>query len=313
MSPGGRHELVLSVVVPTYRRPQRLERCLAQLARHELPDGSVEVVVVDDGSPPDEEAQVRDVVAQSPARLPVRLHRQDNAGPAGARNAGARLARAQVLAFTDDDCTPEPSWAGALLAQVRAEPTALVGGRTRNALSGNLFAEASQDLLAGLHRARERHPQVDFFASNNIAMDRALLLSLDGFDDSFPSAAAEDRDLCERWRAAGHRLVYAQDALVHHSHDMGLAGFWRQHSGYGRGAVRLDQVRKDRSEPAARVEGPQFYLRLLSEPYRTGGPVHATAVAALIALSQVATGLGYVRERRRCRPAGSGSPQRAGA
>ncbi|MBX9627328.1 MAG: glycosyltransferase [Gemmataceae bacterium] len=73
----------VSVVVPTYRRPELLARCRAALAAQRLPADQFEVIVVED------------VLAD---------------GPATARNRGWRAARGTVIAFTDDDTIPDPAW-----------------------------------------------------------------------------------------------------------------------------------------------------------------------------------------------------------
>ncbi|MEI8319890.1 MAG: glycosyltransferase family A protein, partial [Planctomycetia bacterium] len=87
--------IIVTVVVPTYRRPQQLRRCLEALAAQTFPE-PWEVVVVDDGSPQPFSA------ADMPAtdRLALRVIRQENAGPAAARNRGVREARGEFVAFT---------------------------------------------------------------------------------------------------------------------------------------------------------------------------------------------------------------------
>src|SRR5690242_1278529 len=99
-----------SVVVPTYQRGAALERCLDALASQTLERDRFEVIVVDDGSvtPP------RAAVARAAASLDVRLIEQANAGPASARNAGARAARGEYVVFTDDDCIPDAGWLRAI-------------------------------------------------------------------------------------------------------------------------------------------------------------------------------------------------------
>ena len=73
----------------------------------------LEVVVVDDGS-----ADVRAVERVVETHEGVQLVRLDGRGPAAARNAGIRTARADVVLLTDDDCVPAPGWAAALAAAV---------------------------------------------------------------------------------------------------------------------------------------------------------------------------------------------------
>src|SRR5262245_245410 len=137
----------ISIVVPTCNRPNELKRCLTALAAQDLPPADFEVLVVDDGSR--ESAEV--VTAQVRSCTTVRLLRQENAGPAIARNLGAQHARGEFLAFTDDDCEPAPNWLRALLERLRANPRALVGGRTINALVTNKYSATSQLLIDFLY------------------------------------------------------------------------------------------------------------------------------------------------------------------
>ena len=96
----------VSVVVPTFNRPAALASCLDALARQDYPADRYEMIVVDDGSAPTEAA----AIAETATRHRVRLVRQENRGPAAARNAGVREAHGAYIAFTDDDCMPAPGW-----------------------------------------------------------------------------------------------------------------------------------------------------------------------------------------------------------
>jgi len=52
-------------------------------------------------------------------------------GVAYARNRGVEVARGEILAFTDDDCVPEPGWLRAMAERFASDPTiGLVGGKT---------------------------------------------------------------------------------------------------------------------------------------------------------------------------------------
>jgi glycosyltransferase involved in cell wall biosynthesis len=94
----------ISVVIPAFERIGALEGCLHALAAQTLPPSKFEVIVCDDGS----RLPVRDALASTLGALADRLHvrviRQDNGGPAAARNRGAGAAIGRYLAFTDDDC-----------------------------------------------------------------------------------------------------------------------------------------------------------------------------------------------------------------
>lgn len=286
--------VAVSVVVPTFARPDALDDCLGALGRQDF-DGRFEVVVVDDGSP----ETLDTVVDGHRASIDVALVRQRNAGPAAARNAGVERASGRLLAFTDDDCTPAPGWLTALTRALDGNPAALVGGRTVNALAGNLCAEASQALVSYLDRAGEgRDGQLAFATSNNLGVEAEGFAGIGGFDAAF-SFASEDRDLCDRWRLAGGSLRRASDAVVRHHHDMGFGDFWRQHVGYGRGARQYHAVRAARGQPPLRVEPARFYASMMSHPIVTAPGPRALPVAALIGLSQVATAAGFALEGRR--------------
>ncbi len=153
------------MIVPTFGRPTQLRACLEAIARTEWPRNNLEVIVVDDGSP----KSVESLVPEFNCRLRVVIVRQPNGGPSVARNTGAALARGRLLAFTDDDCEPSPQWLPALAARLSQSECA-AGGCTRNGLSGNLYAEASQLLTSQSYLHHNPDPARPAFpATNNLA------------------------------------------------------------------------------------------------------------------------------------------------
>lgn len=198
----------ISVVVPTHARPRRLPRLVDALAAQALDPGSFEVLIVDDGSsPPVAEAVVAPLRA---AGVEARLIRSESArGPAAARNRGWRAARASLVAFTDDDCRPQPGWLAALLARAAAEPRTVVQGLT------------VPDPEDGTPGPFDRTQLVDgpalTFETCNIAYPIELLERVGGFDESFRWPCGEDVDLGWRVRAAGGASTFDYGALVHHA------------------------------------------------------------------------------------------------
>jgi glycosyltransferase involved in cell wall biosynthesis len=286
-----------SIIVPTYRRPDPLRRCLEAIGSIEFPRNRFEVIVVDDGSaqPP------ADVVAPFGATLDVQMLCASHGGPAHARNIGARHARGHVLVFTDDDCVPSRDWLSAIDRAITAsrEPVA-IGGRVINVLDEDVFAAASQGIVDFLYDYYREHPAPwRFFTSNNIALPRAEFIEIGGFDEGFERAAAEDRDLCERWRGAGFDLQYEPHAVVGHAHKLGFARFNRQHFAYGRGAFDLHRSRARRGSRSLRLEPVRFYLGLVGYPLRRSSAPRSVLLSALHAWSQVAYVSGYFFERLR--------------
>ena len=288
-----------SVIVPTYDRPAQLAACVASLRALERPGGTLEILIVNDGGP----APAAAVVANDSrdAGCEIRVIEQRNAGPASARNRGAADARGEYLAFTDDDCLPDPRWLTAFDAVLRARPDALLGGRTLNAVRDSVYADASQRLADFVSSYFDGGATGRFFTSNNIAVAREAFLAVGGFDTTFPFSAGEDRELCDRWSAQGRPSVSVPDAVVRHAHDLSARGFLRQHFTYGRGAVAFRRVRAETGRPV-RVD-PAFYLRSLQHAL-DGGGVRGVERAGLTAAAHAAYAAGLFWEARRSRSGG---------
>jgi GT2 family glycosyltransferase len=283
-----------SVVIPTYERVEALARCLDALANLDFPRSSFEVIVVDDGST----ASPQVVLSKFTSVFAITLKCEPHCGPAAARNAGARRACGEYLAFTDDDCRPAPNWLSALAAQMSNAVGCAFGGATINALPENAYATASQLLISYLYRYYNADSQRSlFFASNNLAVPRELFLDLGGFDTAFPRAAAEDREFCVRWRNAGYRLEYVPDARVYHAHSLTFVSFWSQHWNYGRGAAHLRRILARRDQGRMKMEPPLFYMNLLRYPLGQVRGRAAGRIVMLLLLTQIANAGGFVRDR----------------
>ncbi len=282
-----------SIIVPTYRRPQALARCLQALMEADYPLTSMEVIVVDDGSPTPPDAVVREAAE----RLPVRLAPKDHAGPAAARNHGAELAKGDCLAFVDDDCRPSPGWLKSMAGTLAETPVCAVTGRTENVLRQNLFSQASQTLISFLYEYYNSDPtRARFLTSNNMVISADLFRQIGGFDTSFPRAAGEDRELCDRLVADGQPVVYMADAVVYHAHELSLLSFLRQHFNYGRAAHRFHRLRAERSRGRIEFESFRFYRSLLGRAFKEQKGWEALTMMILLGLTQIATGLGFLRE-----------------
>jgi len=286
----------VSVVVATFGRPDALDRCLSSLARQTFEAAAFEVIVVDDGSRP----PVKVTPTLSPGGTSVVLVRQANQGPAAARNRGISKARGALVAFIDDDCEADERWLAELVSALERSPGAAAGGTVMNALHGNACAQASQDLVSFLCAYYNADPSdARFLTSNNLAFPRLALIAAGGFNAEYQKAAAEDRELCHRWRRTGGRLLVVPEAIVRHSHRLTLRSFCRQHFTYGVGAR---QFRAALATHGARVrlEPPGFYWGLLTWPIRLRG-IGGIREALLVALAQAANAAGFFYERARDR------------
>ena len=279
-----------SIVVPTYRRPEPLGRCLEAMARLDAGSPTFELLVVDDGGGLETAAVEGGLDALSDRCLILRV---SHGGPAAARNAAARAARGRWLAFTDDDCEPRPDWLHGFAAGFERAPEAGLGGQTINRLVGSVFASSHQllvDFVAGDANSSR------FYPSNNLALPRRRFLEIGGFDCSFPFAAGEDRDLCARWQSSGGELAAEPRAVIEHGHAVDFAAYCRMHARYGRGARRFRRLQAERNGGRVHLEPLGFYLDLLKVPLEPQRSRRAMRLCMALLLSQVCHGGGYVRE-----------------
>ena len=209
-----------SVVVPSHGRPLRLLWALNALEEQTLPATAFEVIVVHDY---DEQTAAR-VLDAHPLAAAGRLRQLTIAPGSGSpplqRNLGWRAARAPLVAFTDDDCRPDPEWLARMVAAARGRDDAFVEGATRpDPLEWDVFAAP---------HVRSVHVDPPSYGAQtcNVLYGRALLDAVGGFDER--AIAGEDMDLGFRARDAGARHVAAPDAIVYHAvQAVGLVGWVR--------------------------------------------------------------------------------------
>jgi len=200
---------LVSVVVPTCRRPDLLARCLDCLAPgvQTLAANRYEVIVSDDGEPTAE----RVVAERYPWASWILGPRR---GPAANRNAGARRARGEWLAFTDDDCVPDSGWLSGLLAAVH---------------DGCRVYEGRTTCVAGCRSPLDQtpaNPTGGYLWSCNIFIRRTTFEAVGRFDEAFPYPHMEDVDLRERLARAGEGFEFVPAAVVDHP-PRPMASGWR--------------------------------------------------------------------------------------
>jgi GT2 family glycosyltransferase len=228
-----------SVVIPTFERPDTLRQVLEALGRQA---GAVdfEVVVVDDGSLDATPERLR---ALSPP-YPFRFFRQENSGPAAARNRGVEEARGRSILFLGDDTVPEPDLL-AVHAQAHGEPrpfpVAVLGYTTwprdrRVSPFLHHINEYGLQFGYGLIEDPEAVP-FNFFYTSNISLPRALLRAAGLFDTTFPHAAWEDIEIAYRMMRMGMKILYRPAAVARHYHDITFESFRRRQEKAGEAAA----------------------------------------------------------------------------
>jgi len=197
--------VLLSVVVPTWGRLDQLDCCLDALTRQTLPPEQYEIIVVDDEPDHNTLHLVSGWRTRKLDRGPrlVYLANAGQHGAAAARNRGWRVARASIIAFTDDAAIPAPDWLAQALAAFSTGIDVLCGK-----ISMGLAATPTEYQRQALRK------QDAEFACANLFIRRALLEAVDGFDERFADADCSENDLHFRLLTRPAQIARAEQVKV---------------------------------------------------------------------------------------------------
>jgi len=219
----------VSVVIPTYRRPDALRATLSALAAAEHPASALEVIVVDDDGSGD---AAKVIAALDTGSLRVRCLDGSRGGAAAARNRGAASGEGDLLIFCDDDVIVQPDHVERHVAAREAVGDPLVNGvwtlpeRTLASFRSTPFGRFRLDLQRAFEAEADgralgdQRYETPLVSARNLAIRRELFWGLGGFDDAFPWAGAEDQDLSLRARKAGCPLVRDHGIRVLHNEQI---------------------------------------------------------------------------------------------
>jgi GT2 family glycosyltransferase len=284
----------VSVVVCTRDRPEDLRRCLASIAACD--PRPAEVIVVDNAPSTDATSAL---VREFPQ---VRYLREPRPGLSHARNAGARAASGDVVAYTDDDVEVRPDWVGSLAGPFADPSVACVTGIVIPADLGSAAActfefdvggfgreLAARRFDAGFLRRRWwQSPDVwQIGAGANMAIRRSALAQVGLFDTRLGAGASgcsEDSELWFRLLRAGLACHYDPGVVVFHHHRSDRASLHRQLRDYTRGHVvalfvQFGQDREVRHLARAFAVMPWYYVRSGLRAWRHGDRDRLAVVA----------------------------------
>ena len=215
--------MTITVVVPTYRRPQDLYRCLEALKNQTCQ--ATEIIVT-----------VRDIDVETweflktyeRGLLPLKTVTVSVTGVIAAMNAAVAVARGEIIAFTDDDAAPHPDWLQKINAHFMAdEKVAGVGGKDFMYENGQLvtgkeeivgkiqwFGRTIGNHHVGIGEARE----VEVLKGVNMSFRRSVFRDLK-FDTRMLGTGAQvhfEIAFCTKLILAGWKLIYDPEILVDH-------------------------------------------------------------------------------------------------
>ncbi len=244
--------IAISVIITTYRDPDSLGLVIRALKQQQrLPD---EVLIADDGSPPDEtQAMLQATAATVP--FPLTHVWQPDAGfrAARSRNNAIFHSRGRFLVFLDQDSLPHPCWLATHHQAVSALQVGLghVLDLSNDAANRLETAAIDNGTLASLHtpetwrRLQGLHRKFLFYAvlrrlglapahkpklrSCNFSVHRSALDAVNGFDERYQGWGQEDDDLGRRLYRVGIRpvILVARAPVSHRPHLPRRAEAWR--------------------------------------------------------------------------------------
>jgi O-antigen biosynthesis protein len=218
----------ISVVVCTYNGSRTIAGCLEGITRLDYPN--YEVIVVDDGS--------RDSTADIAAAYDVRLIRTVNRGLSSARNTGMQAATGEIIAYIDDDASPDAHWLHYLAATFAATNHAGVGGPNLAPPDDGAIADCVANAPGGPVHVLLSDCEAEHIPGCNMAFRKASLEAIGGFDPQF-RVAGDDVDVCWQLQQRGWTLGFHPAAVVWHHRRNSVRHYWKQQWGYGRAEALL--------------------------------------------------------------------------
>jgi len=183
----------VSFVIPVKDAAQHVRRCIASIVANDYPRDQVEVLVIDNDSSDGSAEAARDAgatVLRSSARSVAEL-----------RNQAASQPRGSILAFVDADHEIDRHWVRTALEVLSAADIGATGAPYLTDPLPN-WVQRQYDAMRSRPVARG---EVQWLGSGNLAIKKDVFDDVGGFDEQL--TACEDVDLCNRLRAAGHRIV----------------------------------------------------------------------------------------------------------
>lgn len=275
-----------SIIIPSRNRFSLLAACLESLIGQLKTEDGWEIIVVNDGS----EKQLPEY-KQIPNQYPqVRYILFAHSGPAAARNYGIKISSGDIILFLDDDSLPVKTWFSSTKQAWQEYPDYdAIGGYIACERDDNIYCKVSCDFF-NWYLKESLATGYAFLSTCNAGYKKNILKQVAGFNEDFPSASGEDRDLNIRIHRAGGRLRLDEKIIVYHEKGLNLKDFLKRHFNYGKAAYIIYS-----KYPQQRHFSPKGYLNLYMLIPKMHKRFSAKFLAAiLLTCSQTLAIIGYV-------------------
>jgi glycosyltransferase involved in cell wall biosynthesis len=202
--------LKVSVVIPVWNKANLLRLCLDHLNQQTYPKDRYEIIVVDNGS----DDQISQVRYDYPH---IRWFHEDSPSSYAARNRGLRHAMGEIIAFTDADCLPTPTWIENGVQSLQSSDASLVGGDIQYVMPTDRelsVYELLEEKLFGMGNHRRLIESRGFAVTANLIVYRSVFEKAGYFDSELKSSG--DREWTQRAVRTGNKLSFAESALIYH-------------------------------------------------------------------------------------------------
>ena len=226
---------VVSVVVPTYNRGEALGLVLDRLLASDCQGlHEVEIIVIDDGSPDPAAPLVN--ARQAPSGFTLKCVRQENAGPAAARNLGFTASHGDIVIFIDDDILVPAELIREHVEAHELNPGAVIFGACLPPTeAGNHRGRLLEDLY-GTRPDRSRFERVSIVASGQLSVERKSFPD-EVYASQLRTPAAEEFELSARLGRRGILAVNATQIKAIHDQRFRIPDVCDQQYKHGMGCA----------------------------------------------------------------------------
>lgn len=222
---------LISIIIPAYNCQSTIAAVLQSVLDQTY--SNIEVIIIDDGSTDETGPIVKSIPN-------VKYFYQDNAGPATARNRGAKEAMGSVLFFTDSDCIAHKDWIEQGLKCLQLGETQVVAGSYGIANPESFLARCIWKEIVFRHRALMRK-HTKSFGSYNFGIKAQVFQDVGGFNESYRFASGEDNDLSYRICQKGYKICFSRNVLVDHFHPVNVNKYLKEQFRHGFWRVKMYQ------------------------------------------------------------------------
>ena len=228
--------MYISVIIPTYNRVEKLERCLHHITNQSIGKDQYEIIIVDDCSKDFTPDFCKDYASQNEN---VRYVRNNvNKGLATTRNEGIRNAKGDLFLFLDNDLLVNqefleehlkiykkfPNEKLAVVSNITYPPQILTNTNFGSFIQSRAMGYRSKQDMEGINIS---DLPSNYFAGGGSSCRREDAYAIGLFEEGLKKYGSEDELFGYRFKNYGGRICFCENAKIIHDDENVLPQFWR--------------------------------------------------------------------------------------